>query len=80
MLSGFGGDLDLRNNLAEATLGLYNETPPVGELCELGVEYVYMAGKPSYSTESFKPDELQKVPGFKSLFQSGDAQVLGICR
>jgi len=80
MLSGFGGDLDLRNNLAEATLGLYNETPPVGELCELGVEYVYMAGKPSYSTESFKSDELQKVPGFKSLFQSGDAQVLGICR
>ena len=80
MLSGFGEDLDLRKDLVEATLALYNEMPLVHELCELGVEYIYMAGKPAYSAESLKPDELLKLPGVKSLFRSGDAQVLGICQ
>jgi hypothetical protein len=80
MLSGFGGDLVLRQDRAEATLALYNKAPLLGDLCELGVKFVYLAGKPPYATESYKSDDLLKLPGVESLFRSGAAQVLGICQ
>ena len=80
MLSGFGGDLVLRQDWAEATLALYNKAPLLGDLCELGVKFVYLAGKPPYATESYKSDDLLKLPGVESLFRSGAAQVLGICQ
>jgi hypothetical protein len=79
MLSGFGEDLGLRKDRAEATLALYDETPLAAYLCKLGVRYVYLAGKPAYSAQSFKSDELMQLPNVVSLFRSGDAQVLGIC-
>lgn len=80
MLTGFGEDLGPRKDQAEATLGLYNESPIVDDLCELGVAYVYIGGKSAYNGISFNFEQLMNLSGVEALFRSGDAQILGICQ
>jgi len=80
MLSGFGGDLSLRKSQAEATIDLYHETPSGDDLCDLGVKYVYIGGKPASNGKSFDVEKLLNISGVVSLFQSGEARILGICR
>jgi hypothetical protein len=80
MLSGFGTELNLQKEQAEASLPLYNETRSVETLCKLGIKYIYIGGKSAVNGKSFDADALLALPGVENLFQSGSATVLGICQ
>jgi len=80
MLSGFGTEMDLRLRRIHATLNLYGDITSLKELCALGVEFMYIGGKPTYSGKSFNSEVYKASQGVKLLFQSNEAQVLGLCR
>jgi hypothetical protein len=80
MLSGFGTEMDMRLRRIHATLNLYGDITSLKELCALGVEYMYIGGKPAYSGKSFNSEVYKASQGVKLLFQSNEAQVLGLCR
>ncbi|MDF1520269.1 MAG: hypothetical protein P1P73_07285 [Brevefilum sp.] len=79
MIANLGPGYDVVMEQSNAVLALYEGEPSLGNLCAMGVDYIYDGAKTPFDGQSFDIEQIKNQPGVNLMYNTNGVTILKIC-